>query len=80
LPDIAVQSGHHAGDRRRDIHCRFVRHDINEQLIFLDALADAHMPRGDFRFGNSFSDIRQMKYVAAHRKSSIERCNAVAMR
>ena len=70
-----------AGDRRGHLDRRLVGHHVDERRVFLDDVADAHVPGDDLGFGGAFADVGQFENVLAHRaQASIARRIALTMR
>ena len=78
---LAVKRHDLAGDGRGHLHRRFVGHHVDERRVFLDDVADAHVPGDDLGFGRAFADIRQFENELAHGpQASITRRIALMMR
>ena len=58
--------GQDAGSGRFNFHRRLVGHDIDEVLIFLDHVADIHMPGDDLGLGRAFADIGKLENKNTH--------------
>jgi hypothetical protein len=65
LTRFAVQGRHYPGDRRGDFHRRLVRHDVGQDLVFLDRIPDLHMPADQLGFRRAFADVGQFEDVVA---------------
>src|SRR5437868_3312772 len=55
---------HSAGRGRRDLDCRLVSRDLNERIVLGDLLALRNEPARDLALGQSFTEVRQLEFVA----------------
>ena len=56
-----------AGGRGFHFDGGLVGHHVGDLLVFLDHIAEFHMPFDDFRLGNTLADVRQVEGVTSHR-------------
>ncbi len=63
LTGFAMQGDDDAGDRAGQFDRRLVGHDLGQNLVFLDRVADLHMPADQFGFSGAFADVRQFEDV-----------------
>ena len=59
LVDVAREFDDDPRHGRFHFDGRLVGHHVGKLRIFLDALADFHMPGDDFGLGDAFADVRQ---------------------
>ena len=69
VADLARKLDDLARDRRFHLHRRLVGHHVGDLLVFLDAVADLHVPGDDLRLGNAFADVRQLELVFRHQSA-----------
>ena len=80
LTDLAMQSRNPAGDGGCHLHRRFIGHDIDHRLVFLQPFAGLDVPGGDFRLSDAFADIGQAEDIVCHAQPSCVRRKAAATR
>ena len=66
LAGFAVGGGDLAGDRAGQLHRRLVGHDVGEDLVLGDMIADLDVPGDQFGLGGAFTDVGQFEDVATH--------------
>jgi len=54
---FAVKREHFAGDGRGHFDRRFVRHHVDEVLVFVDRVADGDVPGDDLGLCGAFADV-----------------------
>ncbi|MNE20148.1 hypothetical protein D3C80_1132560 [compost metagenome] len=60
---IAVQGDDHAVDRAGDLDRGLVGHDVGEDLILLDRIADLDVPADQLGLGGAFAHVRQLEDI-----------------
>ena len=53
-------------DGRRNLDRRLVGHDLGDDLVFRDRVADLDLPLDDFGRDRAFAEVRHLENVAAH--------------
>ncbi len=65
---LAMQGGDHARDGRGQFDGGLVGHDVGQQLILGDDVADLDVPADQLRLGGAFAHVGQFEDVAAHQR------------
>src|SRR3546814_5673011 len=55
------------GYRSGDFHDRLIRHQVGKWRVLFDHLTHRHMPGNDLGFGDTFSNVGQLKQIVGHR-------------
>ena len=66
LTGLAVQDGDDARNRAGQFDRGLVRHDVGDDLILGDRIADLDVPGDEFGFGGAFAHVGQLEYVTTH--------------
>ena len=66
LARFAVGGEHLAGDGRGQFDRGLVGHDVGDDLVLGDHVADLDVPADQFGLGGAFTDVGQFEDVAAH--------------
>ncbi|MNN74166.1 hypothetical protein D3C81_1903360 [compost metagenome] len=55
-----------AADRGGDFHRGLVGHDVGDDLVFLDHIADRDVPGDQFGLGGAFAHVGQLEDETTH--------------
>ena len=64
--DLAGQFDHGAGDWRFHFHRRLVGHDVGDDLVLGDNIADLDVPADQFGLGGAFAHVGQFEDETTH--------------
>ena len=71
LTRFAIQGGDGSGDGRGDLHRGLVGHDVGDDLVFLDRVADLDVPADQLGLGRALAHVGQFEDVVARRWRSV---------
>ncbi len=66
IANLARHFDNSARNRAFNVDCGFVRHHVNQVLVFRDIVPDLDLPFDDFRLGHAFAHIGHIECELAH--------------
>ena len=66
LAGFAMGGGDATGHRRGQLHRGLVGHDVGDDLVFGDHVADLDVPGDQFGLGGAFAHVGQFEDIATH--------------